>query len=208
MKAAMVSHVDGERRAMFRRAVDMVEGQLDDMCAKVESQMRAGIQDVFNAVYRDYMTVLIGAGANNPQHRMPHQERELRGRITSLLQAVDGQFAFVQPNLDPAWTLDRAPSAEDKVQAELRSAHGSEYGDDKTLDADAHDGSQNPVKDDHNRAEPNQRVKDDVDDDGKGDLGQLSKREQATQRARQGLYDDSDDDDDIPSFETVFGRRT
>ena len=204
MKTAMVSHVETERYNMFRQATNAAQGRLDDMCATVESQMRARIQDIFTTIYRDYMTVLVGVSANNLQQRMGREERELRTKIASILAPVDLQFAFIDPNEGPAWAADGAadPGTPDEPQRGLPSDI-----DERSVFNDGDEECDESTARPGNDFEPARAIKDENDGAASRSLPVAKQESDDLPRAPES-YDDTDDDDaDIPSFEDVFGLR-
>ncbi len=58
MKTVMVGHVDSSRHIMFREATDTVKAQLEAMCRAVKSQITDRVDDIYDAVFRDYMRVI------------------------------------------------------------------------------------------------------------------------------------------------------
>ena len=146
---------------MFCSATAIVRGRLNDMCAAVEQQMRTRIQAIFQDVYRDYLTVLVGGTPNNPQRRMPREERQLRGRVTSILQTVDDEIAFLEANEDPLGACDGLPTVESQIQAELREEEEHQKGEDDWPNEDV------PNDDAPNDDAPNDDVpNDDAPNDG------------------------------------------
>lgn len=94
MKTAMVSHVDESRHTMFRQATDTVKGLLEEMIEVVQTQMHDKTRDILDSVTRDYTTVLVGAGINNPADQGSSEEPEHMADVKAALLSADALFAL------------------------------------------------------------------------------------------------------------------
>lgn len=88
-----MSHVETSRSTMFRQATDFVQGKLEDMCITVKSKMEDKTREIVDAVFRDYMTVIIGASADDPANRMPRDELDyVKADVTAVLLSAATMF--------------------------------------------------------------------------------------------------------------------
>lgn len=86
MKANMNTHVSTHRHHMFHDATKTVRQHLDNMCKNLQNTMESNVDEIFNSMRRDYLTVLGGATFTQGE------ERTIRTHITSLLLDVDDKF--------------------------------------------------------------------------------------------------------------------
>ncbi|KAF2995752.1 hypothetical protein E8E14_003295 [Neopestalotiopsis sp. 37M] len=91
MKAAMIDHVESNKNSMFVQACNTVKTHLDAMCRTVQREMNEHVENIFDMVYRDYNTVLIGTTVGRPAKLTP-EERAIRSRVDSSLKKVDMLF--------------------------------------------------------------------------------------------------------------------
>lgn len=87
----MEEHIDSNREDMFSESVNEVKNRLDLMCDEVESGMANKADDVYQAMSRDYLSVMGGSKLPDGQ-AMPRWERKLRGDV---LQVIEGRDDIV-----------------------------------------------------------------------------------------------------------------
>lgn len=63
MKQFMIDHVSTNQDKMFRDATTEVKRNLDTMCEQVKATMRGRVNAIYEAISRDYMTI-VGVEAN------------------------------------------------------------------------------------------------------------------------------------------------
>jgi hypothetical protein len=91
MKGHMNLHVNNHRHHMFNDATATVRQNLDKMCKNLQSTMESKVDEIFDAMRRDYLTVLGGAQFTQDAV-MSKEERAFRADIKTLLSGVDNMF--------------------------------------------------------------------------------------------------------------------
>ncbi|ETS86827.1 hypothetical protein PFICI_00655 [Pestalotiopsis fici W106-1] len=91
MKTAMIGHVELNKNTMFVQACNTVKTHLDAMCRTVQREMNEHVENIFDMVYRDYNTVLIGTTVGRPAKITP-EERAIRSQVNSSLKKADTLF--------------------------------------------------------------------------------------------------------------------
>lgn len=115
MKAAMQSHVNMARHTMFRDATEHVQSLLDSMCDDIQQSLVVFLQSLAAKMERDYMTVLVGDGAQ-AQDGIPTAERLLRDEMRRPLAEADSWFAALSsPGEDEAQSTVNEESLSDTV---------------------------------------------------------------------------------------------
>ncbi|KAI1640119.1 hypothetical protein F4809DRAFT_562582 [Biscogniauxia mediterranea] len=94
MKAAMTEHVERARHVMFHEATDMVKTQLQAMCRALKKNMRESTENIYDSVFRDYMSVLVGTTVER-RDKISREELEMRKRVSRALLRGDLLFAPV-----------------------------------------------------------------------------------------------------------------
>ncbi|KAI0600034.1 Dynamin family-domain-containing protein [Biscogniauxia sp. FL1348] len=94
MKAAMTEHVARARHVMFHEATDMVKTQLQAMCRALKKNMTEATENIYDSVFRDYMSVLVGTTVER-RDRISRDELEMRKRVKRALLRGDLLFAPV-----------------------------------------------------------------------------------------------------------------
>ncbi|KAI1502359.1 hypothetical protein F5X99DRAFT_379222 [Biscogniauxia marginata] len=92
MKLAMEEHVEEVRHTMFLDATDTVKMQLQAMCRAVRKDMSETTENIYDAVFRDYMSVLVGTTVDR-RAKVPRQKLDLRKRVKEVLLRGDLMFA-------------------------------------------------------------------------------------------------------------------
>jgi len=96
MKNLMVTHVTNRRGVMFRNATNVVQRQLEQLCASIEQDMETHVQELRARLARDYLAVLVGVDVGSiGTHGPSRVELMLRGEMAPLLAKSDGVFAEV-----------------------------------------------------------------------------------------------------------------
>jgi len=105
----MATHVETNRRSMFRDATNVVQGQLEDLNTRIEGQLLIHMQETHGRLSHDYLAALIGTAAiDNDNSGVPRAERMLRAEMIPLLEGVDPQFADLLAQLNEAFNDDKA----------------------------------------------------------------------------------------------------
>ncbi|KAK7739253.1 hypothetical protein SLS62_011259 [Diatrype stigma] len=81
------------RHTMFREATDTVKDQLEAMCRSVKKQMADRVEGIFDAVFRDYMSVIVGTRVDRHVKLSP-AEVALRTHVNDILHRGDAMFAL------------------------------------------------------------------------------------------------------------------
>ena len=66
MKTAVTAHVQNASGTMFRDATDAVQRELDQMCRQIRDVIDEQVELVYTRVSRDYLAVLVGIDAYQP----------------------------------------------------------------------------------------------------------------------------------------------
>ncbi|KAI8234419.1 Nuclear GTPase SLIP-GC [Colletotrichum sp. SAR 10_96] len=93
MKSHMINHVENARHTMFRRSTDSVKEQLKALCKRVENDMAVQVQEIYNLLARDYLSVLVGVDSSIQPAGLPRAERLLRADMYPILQGTSRWFA-------------------------------------------------------------------------------------------------------------------
>lgn len=93
MKSHMINHVENARHTMFRRSTDSVKEQLKALCKRVENDMAVQVQEIYNLLARDYLSVLVGVDSSIQPAGLPRAERLLRAEMYPILQGTSRWFA-------------------------------------------------------------------------------------------------------------------
>lgn len=136
MKMHMQNHVEAIKHSMFRQACDAVTTELEQMCKDIATVMQTLVDDLFDKVERDYLTVLVGRDAE-ALGSIPWAERMLRGALRENLNTADSWFAELFPKEEKDEDDDPfVPKAEASPDAdeELNAGRGSFV--DGDMDAD------------------------------------------------------------------------
>ncbi|KAI5922509.1 Dynamin family-domain-containing protein [Camillea tinctor] len=94
MKTAMIQHVDHARHSMFHDATNAVKLQLQAMCRALKKDMMESTENIYDSVFRDYMSVLVGTTVER-RDRISEEELEMRKRVHKALLRGDLLFAPV-----------------------------------------------------------------------------------------------------------------
>lgn len=94
MKAIMEGHVKSTRHTMFREATDKVKAQLQSMGDSIGLQMADRVRNIFDAVFRDYMKVIVGIEVDRHIELSP-EEIAIRATIDDIL--CEGDILFNLP---------------------------------------------------------------------------------------------------------------
>ncbi|KAE9569225.1 hypothetical protein CGMCC3_g14583 [Colletotrichum fructicola] len=93
MKSHMINHVENARHTMFRRSTDSVKEQLKALCKRVENDMAVQVQEIYNLLARDYLSVLVGVDSSIQPAGLPRAERLLPAEMYPILQGTSRWFA-------------------------------------------------------------------------------------------------------------------
>lgn len=104
----MLNHVEAVKHTMFHDATRTVRTELDEMCRKLQEQLRLQIEDITGRLKDDYLAVLVGASPLSWKN-LPRTERLLRMEMAPLLATIDIFFEGlaevqkddVEEDLDP-----------------------------------------------------------------------------------------------------------
>ncbi|KAM0720547.1 hypothetical protein Q7P37_004683 [Cladosporium fusiforme] len=108
MKQFMIDHVSTNQNAMFQNATAEVMSNLHKMCEQVKATMRGRAETVFDAISRDYMTI-VGVEANK-NRTIGKVEKTARKQVEDAIAQSELYFSEVL-ECDPA-LLDAAGSVE------------------------------------------------------------------------------------------------
>ncbi|KAF4911607.1 Nuclear GTPase SLIP-GC [Colletotrichum viniferum] len=132
MKSHMINHVENARHTMFRRSTDSVKEQLKALCKRVENDMAVQVQEIYNLLARDYLSVLVGVDSSIQPAGLPRAERLLRAEMYPILQGTSRWFAkspaaevsSLSEDVDPFADDDdlAASQLQDEFQADAHEA--------------------------------------------------------------------------------------
>lgn len=94
MKEHMHSYMQNKGFSMFRDSVDDVRRRLLQLITEQEKAMSNRVNGVFDAVRRDYVSVLIGGNVPNAA-RLREARQEMRREVMELLESTDHIFEKV-----------------------------------------------------------------------------------------------------------------
>ncbi|KAI1134964.1 hypothetical protein F5Y05DRAFT_421688 [Hypoxylon sp. FL0543] len=125
MKAAMAGHVENSRLTMFRDAADTVKTHLQAMCRTVEARLIAETEEMLNAIFRDYMKVLV-----HSHMEISPEELEMRASLNNLLGLSDFMFAraLEGPAVGEPQITNGAASAASAATVDTSSEEGQQDG--------------------------------------------------------------------------------
>lgn len=95
MKAAMNSHVASERHTMFQSSADNVKSRLSVMLKELEVYMNDKADEVYNAMRRDYNSVLGGGEVPQNGEILPKTQRLVRREMMRIIDGVEKVFSEI-----------------------------------------------------------------------------------------------------------------
>ncbi|KAI1074397.1 hypothetical protein F5B20DRAFT_586283 [Whalleya microplaca] len=203
MKAAMAEHVDHSRHTMFRQATDVVKAQLEKMCRTVEEQMLNQIEDIFEAVFRDYMSVLVGTTVDRRSKISP-QELAMRTNVNSVLLRGDSMFASVLGITDE----QESEGMDGLVEApQPATSEPVQMAQEEAEQDNIHDSSMRTAAMSNAQSGPEfSIVKDEPEEDPMAADELIQQQIMSQQSPDQYNESDSESDDDLPDIDQVLAR--
>ena len=208
--SSMEEHIDSNREDMFRESVDEVKTRLDRMCEAVAASMVDRADDVYQAMSRDYLSVM--GGSKLPEGQvMPRWERKLRADVLKIIEGreqivSEARIAKQEAREAEVKRLAEEEKAEaeraaadekrDKEEAQTRKKQKSEEA--KAAKKKARDKAAAKAKDDEGGSMSDEEVdaaKGELDKDG--EEGSQVGGESAVIGSPKASQKDAEEDDDI-----------
>ncbi|RYP00448.1 hypothetical protein DL763_000800 [Monosporascus cannonballus] len=221
MKTIMVGHVDHSRHTMFRQATDTVKAKLQAMCRTVHKHMSDRVDDVFAAVFRDYMHVIIGAKVDRHAKLSP-EEVATRTTVNDILhrgttmfalpginygqepEAMQGVITTPEPELagEPPMKTEREPNETPTLkqsagEPDATTAVTTKFEPAATVNTAEDPGSSTP-------ADPDELMQQQIREESKKPDPIARRQSQRLTTQEQETELESDSDDEIATLEELF----
>ncbi|RYP52928.1 hypothetical protein DL768_002024 [Monosporascus sp. mg162] len=223
MKTIMVGHVDDSRHTMFRQATDTVKAKLQAMCRTVQKDMSDRVEDVFAAVFRDYMHVIVGAKVDRHAKLSP-EEVATRTTVNDILhrgitmfavpelshgqepEAMQGVVATPEPELagEPPMKAEREPNELPTPKQSAEEPDAATAVRTKSEPAATLNTAEDPES--SAPADPDELIQQQIREESKKPAPIASRQSQRPTTQEQEAESESDSDGEIATLEELFKK--